>query len=90
MSIDGPRLYQPHITRLPSLLSLLTITLALIAVIEIACRRLPARESDYIDSPINLKRSQDLDLRNFARNALVKLQNGENKSPRSSAKGVYS
>lgn len=41
--LDHPGLYQPRITRLPSLLCLFTITVALIAVIELACRRLPSR-----------------------------------------------
>lgn len=40
------RLYQPEITRLPSLLFLLAFTLSLIALTELACRRLPPAMSN--------------------------------------------
>ena len=43
----GPS-YQPTITRLPSLICLLLCTLALIALVELACRRLPVHESEGI------------------------------------------
>lgn len=75
---DGAHLYQPRITRLPSLLSLLTITLALIALIEIACRRLPARGSDYVGSPINLKLARNLESQFVVRNVLLRPRNGAN------------
>lgn len=51
-----PRQYQPAITRLPSLILLFTLTLALIALTELACRRLPARNSEAF-AVLDLKRS---------------------------------
>ena len=40
-----PRFYQPTITRLPSLICLTLFSLSLIALVELACRRLPALQS---------------------------------------------
>ncbi|KAL8792874.1 MAG: hypothetical protein Q9195_004516 [Heterodermia aff. obscurata] len=45
-----PRYYQPSITRLPSLICLLLISLALIALTEIACRRLPVLETNGLSA----------------------------------------
>ncbi|MCJ1346260.1 hypothetical protein MMC31_004475 [Peltigera leucophlebia] len=50
----GP-LYRPPVTRLPSLLSLLTLTLSLIALTEYACRRLPARTHEGIVNTLGRK-----------------------------------
>ena len=45
------RKFQPAILRLPSLLLLLAVTLVLIALTELACRRLPSFDSNgLIDS----------------------------------------
>lgn len=45
---DCSRLYQPTITRLPSLLCLFFFTLSLIALTELACRRLPPAQFDGV------------------------------------------
>lgn len=44
--VGDKRLYQPSITRLPSLLCLIVASLALIALVEVACRRLPAHDAN--------------------------------------------
>lgn len=70
MLLDHPNLYQPPITRLPSLLSLLTSTLTLIALIELACRRLPYHSLN--DAAALLPR--DLNAADAARHSLAQLQ----------------
>ena len=54
---DTPRMYQPTITRLPSLICLLVVSLALIALTEFACQRLPAHHNSGIAKSINNART---------------------------------
>lgn len=56
--VERPRQYQPAITRLPSLILLFTLTLVLIALTELACRRLQPRNSAAF-AVLDLKRSLD-------------------------------
>ncbi len=59
---DRGRLYQPAITRLPSLLSLFLVTLSLIALTEFACRRLPAlKQKGIFDTAVGRLNGRDLD-----------------------------
>ena len=55
-------MYQPAITRLPSLLCLFLLTLALIGLTELAIRRLPAHDNSGI---IKTVQTRDLHPRNL-------------------------
>ena len=56
--LERPHQYQPTITRLPSLILLFILTLVLIALTELACRRLQPRNSSAL-AVLDLKRSLD-------------------------------
>ena len=72
--LDTRHHYQPTITRLPSLLCLLVASLGLIALVEVACRRLPAHNANGIITSIHDTASADIDSVIEARH--VKRQNG--------------
>ncbi len=61
--------FQPAILRLPSLLSLLVITLVLIALTELACRQLPSHNSNGFISSIQDAPAASIDALIHARHA---------------------
>ena len=63
------RQFQPAILRLPSLLSLLVVTLVLIALTELAIRRLPSHSSNGFISSIQNAPAASIDALIHARHA---------------------
>ncbi|KAI4190185.1 MAG: hypothetical protein LQ346_004970 [Caloplaca aetnensis] len=58
MAQGKPRFYQPTITRLPSLIALFLLTLALIGLTELAVRRFPALDAKGIVQTIHEKQQR--------------------------------